>query len=545
MHKIINYKSLYLIILSFYCFVLSQFGYELWDTGYITSFSWRIINNEIVYSDFIYKGPPVTLYFHAFFMEVLPEVGQFYLIRILNYLFFGIQVFFVVSGFYNIYSIKSNKYAVMCICFIISLLNFPPYPWPTTDGLLFVSIAFYLASLKNSNYNLNLIAIALFSILSALTKQSYYPIPFFFIVWIYLNKGISKSLIYILYLVILSCFFIYLIITYSSLDFFLKQTTGETKLFHLFYAGFLVYFWYYKYKWIYYIGILILTILLYYLYRKKEKTPLKTILNYFGLSIFALAIILVLCKEILIASRLIFISLVLIVFYRFNFSIKSFRKYSTIFLFLGIAWCSAISLGYPYPILFSTGMILSFILLFEEDLFYLFKKTKLTLFMLTICLIGFSYTIYPYREEHITKLSYSLEDITPKLKFIKTTLSNQQKLIDLKKMIEKYNRNFIVAPNIPMAHYLFNTQSKLPADWLINSEINKSPKLFINLAKKSDNFIFLEKSFINGEKLMPPQREKFSFIADYIYRNFKKIEETEYFIIYNTQITDERIPEIN
>ena len=46
-------------------------------------------------------------------------------------------------------------------------------------------------------------------------------------------------------------------------------------------------------------------------------------------------------------------------------------------------------------------------------------------------------------------------------------------------------------------------------------------------------------------QLMPLKREKFSIIADYIYRNFNKIEETNHFIIYNGQKTNEKLPKIN
>jgi hypothetical protein len=44
---------------------------------------------------------------------------------------------------------------------------------------------------------------------------------------------------------------------------------------------------------------------------------------------------------------------------------------------------------------------------------------------------------------------------------------------------------------------------------------------------------------------MPPKKENFSAIADYIYRNFKQIDETNYFIIYNGIEKNEQIPKIN
>ena len=131
-----TYKYLFFLIVAFYCIILTQFGLENFDTGYIPSFSWRVINGQDIYQDFFYKGPPVTIYFHAFLMKILPETAQFFFIRVIVYLLFALQVYLCVSGFYAVYDLrklKINKWAIMSVCFIISLLNFSPYPWPTTD----------------------------------------------------------------------------------------------------------------------------------------------------------------------------------------------------------------------------------------------------------------------------------------------------------------------------------------------------------------------------------------------------------------------------
>ncbi|MNY17585.1 hypothetical protein D3C86_1509100 [compost metagenome] len=112
-------------------------------------------------------------------------------------------------------------------------------------------------------------------------------------------------------------------------------------------------------------------------------------------------------------------------------------------------------------------------------------------------------------------------------------------------MIEKYGNRYIVAPSFPMAHYVFNTQSVLPADWLTNNEVNRDPSRFLKIASEKENFIFLEKSFLDGsEEFMFDKKEDFSVIAVYIYKNFKKIDETRHFIIYNTIEKNEEFPVI-
>jgi hypothetical protein len=544
--KIDRYFLLFTIIVLFYCLVLAHIGIEFWDTGYIPSFSWRIVNGENVYEDFLYKGPPITLYFHAFFMKILPEVGQFYWIRVTNYLLFALQVFFTVKAFDNFYGLekfKINKWAVMSIGFVISLLNFPPYPWPTTDGLFFASIALYFSSKIEKSNIIYLFFIAIFSVLSALTKQSYYLIPVFFLIFISIQKGIQKGLIVLLFIIVFISVFLYWITSITTLDNFLKQTSGQTHLIDLIYAGFLNYFWIYDDKIPIYSAILITILLLLYLKLRNSKFTFMHLFETISITLLIVSLILCFYYEFLIASRVAAMASTIALLTKMKFNLESIKYHLPVLLLLGIAWCSAISLGYAYPILFSTGIILSIIILFNKELNQ-FRNLKFIV-ILILCILGFFYNYKPYREQYIYKIDSSLNDISPKLKYIYTTKNNFDKLNELKKLRVKYGLKTIVVPNMAMTNYIFNTKSLFPADWIINTEVNRNAKPFITIASKIENYIFIEKSFLNGEELMPKKKENFSIIADYIYRNFNKIDETKYFIVYNGIIKNEKIPKIN
>jgi hypothetical protein len=545
--KIDVYLILFIGIVLFYCLVLARYGFEFWDTGYIPSFSWRILNGQNAYEDFIYKGPPLTLYFHAFFMKILPEFGQFYWIRITNYLLFAIQVFLVVTAFNRLYSLKNigiNKWALLSICFVISLLNFPPYPWPTTDGLFFASIAFYILSFKSKSH-LHLVLIALFSVLSALTKQSFYPVPIMFLGWILLNYGYKKAISYSLFLLVFVGLFLSWIASITSLSKFIAFTTGETTKGQLFYSGFLNYFWLYDSKWLYILIVAMVSVVVLWILSKSNTISFSLITKIFALVLVAFTFILCFTFEFLIASRMAMMSCFFGLLSQCNVTLKSMQQQSTVALLLGIAWCCSISLGYPFPILFSTGIILSLLVLFQKEIEMLKKYRLFSPIVILLVVFAFSYTKYPYREVLITKLDSPLGEISPKLQFITSSKSNLEKLKDLKNLKAKYGDHFIVAPNIAMAHYLFNSNSKMPADWLINSEINKNPKAFIESASNKENYVFLEKSFLVGEELMPEKRENFSIIAEYMYQNFNHIEETNYFIVLNGNKKNEPLPQIN
>lgn len=92
----------------------------------------------------------------------------------------------------------------------------------------------------------------------------------------------------------------------------------------------------------------------------------------------------------------------------------------------------------------------------------------------------------------------------------------------------------IVVPSLPMSYYLFEIQNKLPADWLINTEVNRQYELFVTLASHPGNFVVVEKSFLTKQEKALPDSEKTSIIAWKIYQDFRPIAETNHFIIYNS-----------
>ncbi|OOV13054.1 hypothetical protein BXU10_23720 [Flavobacterium sp. LM4] len=534
--KINKYKILFGIIILFYSLILSQFGFENFDSGYMSSFSWRIINGQDAYSDFIYKFPPVVIYFHALFMKILPETGQFFMFRILSYIFFALQVFFTVSGFNNIYDLKKysiDKWAVMSFCYIVSIHNFISCPWPTTDGLLFFSVAFWLFSINAKQSFSYFFAIAFFCVLSALSKQSFYLVPLFFLTWILVKYDYKKTLLFFTQIVIILIIFFVLVYHYLSLDNFIKQTTGETTLHQLFYTGI--------HNYIYipitlFLILLILSTVFIFGYKYFFKLKVQSLLSYLkwiSITLFIISISTFFIHKIEIGSRIAFIACIIALLYVLLYKKKTISFVFPILILLAIAWSTSISWGYPFPILFATGIILSFIVLIKDEL--LIQPKYYFWICLPLCTAAFAYNIKPYRETNIFELKYSLESVSPKLKFIKTNKKNFEKHMELKLLISKYGQNYIVAPSLPLANYLFNNQSKLPGDWIINTEINRQFGLFIKLASNKKNYIFLEKSFLNHEECVGPKLNDFSSIGVYIYKNFNQIENTKYFIVYNSE----------
>ena len=280
----------------------------------------------------------------------------------------------------------------------------------------------------------------------------------------------------------------------------------------------------------------------FYLKVKKQASILTitAIFKWISYVLFATAIVFCLVKKIEFASRIAFVATAFALIYYLEFQFKNLQKAMPIIVLLGIAWSSSISLGYQFPIFFATGIMASFFILTGNSL-KLFSKLYFWI-ALPVCLVALSYNYRPYREQNIFDLTHSLENISPKLKYIKTNKTNFEKYSELKQLIEKYGDNFIVAPNIPMAHYLFGYQSKLPADWLIETEVARSQKMFIRLASDKKNYIFLEKSFLQHEEYMPENRAEFSSISEFIYQHFRCIGQTKHFFIYHSLKDNEALP---
>ncbi|HEU0136108.1 MAG TPA: hypothetical protein VFQ50_02345, partial [Flavobacterium sp.] len=430
------YRYLFFAIVLFYALFLSQFGLENWDTGYITSFSWRIVNGAAPYDDFIYKGPPVMLYLHALWLEVLPEVGQFYFVRLVNYLLFALQVFLTISAFNRIYDFKKlgcNKWALMSLGFVVSLLNFPAFPWPTTDGLLFASGALYLMANTNPANLSRLFIIALLCMLSALTKQSFYLVPIIFLVWVFVKDGLYRSLFFLLSLMILTACYYYFITTITSWERYIQLTTGETNLEGLIYVGIHEYKAFFRDVFIL-VPIIVLSAVVAYLKRKQSDSLYLSFFRWFPVGVLAAAIVLCLLNEIRIASRVALVASAILVAYALMVRKESVKQLAPIIVAMGIAWCASISFGYSYPIFYATGIMVCIIVLAHAEISELMARNYVSATAVIIGMIAFSNNYRLYREQPLPMLTYPMEAISPKLKYIKTHQENYDKHLDLKSL---------------------------------------------------------------------------------------------------------------
>ncbi|TDD96196.1 hypothetical protein [Flavobacterium cellulosilyticum] len=534
------YKFLFLFILLFYSIILSQYGFENWDSGFIQGFCWRVLQGEHPYTDFLYIRPPASVYFHSIFMKVLPVEGQYYFTRVIGYWLFALQVYLTVTGFDNIYNLKKinlNKWAIIIVCYIISIHNFFANPWYNVDGIFFASVAFYLMSRFKTLTFFNLFLISFFCVFSALTKQSFYFIPIIFFIWIALTKSRQQTLYFLCSLLIWIATYILFLRSITTLDNYLSQTSEHTRLSDLAQVGIEIYIRSFNNIYLLISSIVIASILFYF------KTPdikinSNTICSFFkwlSITTFFFSLMAIPFMDFRKISVIFFNATIYAFIYKTAFDFQKIKGNFPLIVLICISWCVGLSLGYAFPILYATGLILSFYVLMREDLMIQTYKKTYSIVVIAICIYASLLNIHQYREKNIFQLNYSLEEISPKLKYIKSAKETLEKYRELKILSKEYP-NYTVTPSIPLSHYLFDTKNSVPAEWLTNFEINYKTSEFFELIKNKTDYVFLEKSFIKGEILDSSFEKKMSFssLSIYLYFYSKPITETQHFIVYKS-----------
>src|SRR3990172_5211539 len=138
---------MYISVLLFYCIAYAPFGISFTDEDFTFSLGYRIWNGQLPYRDFIYIRPPLSPMIQAGIISVVPIDLAFLASRL--YFYIGVFVYSYVAAmligqYFELSGYGTNKYYLATLAFVLSVHNFPPMPWHTTDGILFSTIAMYL-----------------------------------------------------------------------------------------------------------------------------------------------------------------------------------------------------------------------------------------------------------------------------------------------------------------------------------------------------------------------------------------------------------------
>jgi hypothetical protein len=526
------WKALFFLLPWVYFLVFGPYGFSTGDQGFIQGLSWRIANGEIPYLDFIYVRPPVSVYLHAIPILVIPSGLQVLTERLLFYLFCWGGVWFATQSLYIILGTqkpKLNPYLFSILAFVLTVHNFPPMPWHTTDGVLLASFGLFL--IIRSGKNLFGTAGIFLLILAAGTKQGFYPMPIVGFVLISILHGFPRGLIAAGWnlIILTAALSLAHFLQPDLFPAFLMQTMGVTRLHDLLHPG----FWSYLKA----IPLLIPILIIWLLIQTGaiQKIQLSRLIPW------------AMWLPILVAAGLttwfsfrggqyseprfgymhaLWIGGMISAgwFFRQN------RNASIVLAaFLALSWCAGISWGYPMPALFITPALFGWILLYQN------VKPPQSGFHVALAACFFLLFLvqyqFPYRDAPRHEESYKAGSVFPKLRGIKTGATHFGQLTELDSLIRLNGSLFTVMPGFPSIHFLNHSQNPFLSDWPHNAETDfarQKDRILMQLSERTE-WVYLDKSKLH--RLESVSRYGCG-TALFVSENWEKVSEGKYFEVY-------------
>lgn len=523
------FLKFFFILLPFvYSTLYTPFGFGDDDTGFILGLSWQFSTGSIPYSEIIYVRPPVSYIFHSLSLFF----GNYSLIidRSIFYFQVAIYSYLAILLLAKNFKFTDNQnfiFFLASLSFILSVHTFPPMAWHTVDGIFFSMLGVYIILTFNRPSIIFLGALCL--VLGALSKQPFYLIPIVTLGYILIQHNYKKLWFALISIAVVSILFLYYLKINSALSDFITLTTGQTHIDDLLSVGIISYIKGLKYFTVvclppaviipilsrfnskinfskyFYILILWILILSFYIYVKN---------NAFTSPVYGF-------------PHALFIASIIIVFYKILKSRS--EKYYLALLLLILSWTSSISWGYNTPVLFSAPMLFILGISVQKD----FKRKNINIFAFSLLVFAFIvfYVGYqnPYNLDHSSKrskLTYRMDDIYQKLKYIYSDRKTYMEYKELKYFISKYGKNFTVLPDVTLIHYLSNTKNPIGVDWAMNAEINNQDTHIIKILEAKNIVVFLKKGEVKADG-------KFgSSVTVYIHKNWKKISTGKFFDVY-------------
>jgi hypothetical protein len=117
----------------------AAFGSYSWyqcDYGMIPAYTWRILNGDVPYRDFIYVRPPLTLYLHSLWLLLPSGIDVSRAIYYLQFVAAAIVPALVASRL-GLIRLDYRLTPLAIHFLVVSWHNFPIMPWYTVDGAMF------------------------------------------------------------------------------------------------------------------------------------------------------------------------------------------------------------------------------------------------------------------------------------------------------------------------------------------------------------------------------------------------------------------------
>jgi hypothetical protein len=536
---------LFLILVPIIAHLLfSWMGMNPTDDGFFLGMSRRILDGEIPHRDFISVRPVGT----GILWSPVVFLGGDYTIWISR--FFVWFQFACIAWIWTVLIYRMLKQVVnlteqiimALVAFVGTATTFILIPWPTIDGLWFVSIGFLLC-MSGRSFN-RLPGYAMIGA-ACLFKQNFLVLgPVFLVVlgdWCRFRYWLAVALPGFAYLV-------FIWITGALADFTLQMTSHA----ELIQTGFYRYLQSTGVQGGIIIGFFGLLVVFRGLKTPQFNLPRNVWLGL--LSVGPAVIILPLAPGMfwisgpLKYSFALFGMIVGTTVYFLCYRKVPFEMIKAAILVLAVMWTVSISLGCNFPVLGAgiamvllTGCLRN-ILASEaaEGRFQILWRSCLlvcTAILLVCFVIGRSWRIYV--EQPAWKLTCSLDGVLPGGRMIRTNPVTYEYLKELHDTIEQLQgREFAIIPDDSIYWVKASQKNRLPTDWPHDIELS-TPALFNRVTQSLESqrgrLVFLVAKvtgFSLGDKPVPFGKDGIYKIVPYVQSHFHKVGETQYWTVY-------------
>lgn len=531
---------MFLFFILLYICLYTWRGLDNNDTGFILGLAHQLYLGGKLYDDVVYIRPPVSPIIHSIVFYPPFSFAPIFVDRIVFFL--QIAIYNAISAiigkrFFN-FSIGFSGF-IAITSFLWSAHAFPPMAWHTVDGIFFsvISLYFFIRGLDKSSLCLSLSAV--FAIIAAGSKQSFYVTPIMLLMLCFLinNYRAKEIIIYsgscILSSVALLIFFQFFWM--GSVDNFLTSISSETNFHDLFNAGFANYVKdFFSLKSIVGIWPIFFSLAIGVIRNNKDVHIAVMTLSSVWIAILVVANF-YLSADTWSQPLSVFNSLFIVtLLYSFAMLIKTHDVAWLIVISMhSIAWSSSISWGYKTTILYAAPSVLTLSVLIRPVLSGIAARVAAVSIIPASFIVFYLAHTFNYSLEGTIKtasLNSQMEGISAKLRYIYNTKEQIQLYEDLMILTRNiYPNKFIVLPNIPLAHMLAGTTNPIGIDWVLNGEIGESKWKILN---KIDSNVDYAIVFRNASP-SPDSNGKFgSDITIYITKKWNLIHKTEHFDIF-------------
>ena len=209
-----------------------------------------------------------------------------------------------------------------------------------------------------------------------------------------------------------------------------------------------------------------------------------------------------------------------------------------------LAWSASLSVGYNFPALLLGPLftiLAAFVYSMRGSLDPRFLRATLAIAGVAILMgFGVARPYYIYREQPSSELTMSLDGVLPGGRLIYTNPNTYDFLVDLNDATDEVsskNKTYAIVPDVPGYWVQSRQTNPLPVDWPQPVELGSQhlvDRVTSDLeAERGEVVVIVQKvhAFYLADGFVPLDEDQYAVVR-YVRENFEKIDETEFFELY-------------